>query len=164
MEVMMEPRSNHSDQNNLFGLNFYTSVGYTQSGNAYQLAMSVRRYWGGSGYISQLEVPGTIHAKEVKVDLTGWSDFVFHPAYKLKPLTEVEHYIQTNGHLENIPSAEQVEKNGVSIGEMQAKLLEKVEELTLYVIEQNKKAVIQNAKIEALEEKIKKLESSSNPY
>ncbi len=85
-----------------------------------------------------LDVNGTIHAREVKVDLTGWSDFVFHPSYQLKPLTEVEKFIKTNGHLQDIPSATEVEKNGVNVGEMHAKLLQKVEELTLYVIELKK--------------------------
>jgi hypothetical protein len=85
-----------------------------------------------------LNANGTIHAREVKVDLNGWSDFVFHPTYKLKPLLEVEKYIKANGHLEDIPSAKEVEKNGVNMGEMQAKLLQKIEELTLYVIELKK--------------------------
>jgi hypothetical protein len=87
---------------------------------------------------NNLDVNGTIHAREVKVDLTGWSDFVFHPSYQLKPLIEVEKFIKTNGHLEDIPSAAEVEQNGVNVGEMQKKLLQKVEELTLYVIEQQK--------------------------
>ncbi len=85
-----------------------------------------------------LDVNGTIHAREVKVDLTGWSDFVFHPSYQLKPLTEVEKFIKANGHLHDIPSAAEVEQNGVNVGEMQKKLLQKVEELTLYVIELKK--------------------------
>jgi hypothetical protein len=85
-----------------------------------------------------LDVKGTIHAQEVKVDMNNWSDFVFHPSYQLKPLIEVEKFIKTNGHLEDIPSATEVEQNGVNVGEMQAKLLQKVEELTLYVIELKK--------------------------
>lgn len=87
---------------------------------------------------NKLDVNGTIHAREVKVDLTGWSDFVFQPSYKLKPLIEVESFIKTNGHLQDIPSAAEVEKDGINLGEMQKKLLQKVEELTLYVIEQQK--------------------------
>ncbi|HEX3007803.1 MAG TPA: hypothetical protein VHO90_09335 [Bacteroidales bacterium] len=88
---------------------------------------------------NKLDVNGTIHAREVKVDLNGWSDFVFQPTYKLKPLIEVEKYIKANGHLEDIPSAKEVEKNGVNMGEMQAKLLQKIEELTLYTIELEKR-------------------------
>lgn len=103
---------------------------------------------------NKLDVNGTIHAREVKVDLTGWSDFVFHPSYQLKSLTEVEKFIQTNGHLEDIPSAAQVEKEGVNVGEMQAKLLQKIEELTLYIIEQQKILEKQNQKIEQLEQSL----------
>ena len=87
---------------------------------------------------NKLDVNGTIHAKEVKVDLNGWSDFVFSPSYKLKTLAEVENYIKTHGHLAEIPSATEVEKNGISLGDMQTKLLQKLEESTLYLIEQSK--------------------------
>jgi hypothetical protein len=91
----------------------------------------------------KLDVNGTIHAREIKVDLTGWSDFVFAPTYRLKPLSEVEQYIKTHGHLENIPTAEEVEQNGVSVGDMQKKLLEKVEQLMLYSIELKKENIEQ---------------------
>jgi hypothetical protein len=84
-----------------------------------------------------LDVNGTIRAKEIKVE-TGWADFVFNPLYQLKSLTEVEKYIKEYGHLQDIPSAAEVEQNGVNVGEMQTKLLQKVEELTLYVIELKK--------------------------
>ncbi|HEX3009453.1 MAG TPA: LamG-like jellyroll fold domain-containing protein [Bacteroidales bacterium] len=94
---------------------------------------------------NKLDVNGTIHAKEIKVDLAGWSDFVFQPTYKLKSLIDVEKYIKANGHLENIPSAKEVEANGVNMGDMQAKLLQKIEELTLYMIELKK----ENEKLQA---------------
>jgi len=86
----------------------------------------------------KLDVLGTIRAKEVKVDLDGLADYVFHPTYKLMPLNQVEQYVKTNNHLPEIPSASEVAKNGMNMGEMQNKLLQKVEELTLYAIEQNK--------------------------
>ncbi len=87
-----------------------------------------------------LTVNGAIHAKEVRVDLTGsLADFVFTPTYKLMPLNQVEQYVKTNSHLPEIPSAAEVSKNGMNMGEMQNKLLQKVEELTLYVIEQQKR-------------------------
>jgi hypothetical protein len=98
------------------------------------------------GYI--LDVNGTIHTKEVKVDLTGWSDFVFAPTYQLRPLSEVEKYVKTNSHLPEIPSAAEVTQNGLSLGEMQNKLLQKVEELTLYAIEQDKKILEQDKRLE----------------
>lgn len=85
-----------------------------------------------------LAVNGLIHAKEVKVDLVGWPDYVFESNYNLKPLQDLEVEIKKLGHLPNVPSAKEVEENGVKLGEMNKKLLEKVEELTLYVIQLNK--------------------------
>ncbi len=95
-----------------------------------------------------LAVNGLIHAKEVKVDLVGWPDYVFENNYDLKPLRELEVEINKLGHLPNIPSAKEVEENGVNLGEMNKKLLEKVEELTLYVIELNKEVEKLKAKKE----------------
>ncbi|MHC0446382.1 hypothetical protein ACWA1F_13310 [Flavobacterium sp. 3-218] len=88
---------------------------------------------------NKLDVNGTIHSKEVKVDMTGWSDFVFKKEYNLPTLKQVEKHITEKGHLENIPNEEEVLKNGINLGEMDSKLLQKIEELTLYVIEQNKR-------------------------
>jgi hypothetical protein len=81
----------------------------------------------------KLSVAGTIQAYEVIVN-TGWSDYVFEPAYRLKPLSEVAAYIARNHHLPGIPSEAEVSAKGVSLGEMQSKLLAKVEELTLHAI------------------------------
>ncbi|RPH32184.1 MAG: hypothetical protein EHM93_10210 [Bacteroidales bacterium] len=86
----------------------------------------------------KLAVEGTIAAREVKVTAESWADFVFRPTYKLRTLGEVEQFIKTNSHLPEIPSAAEVKENGVSLGEMNAKLLQKVEELTLYMIELQK--------------------------
>nr|WP_299073826.1 tail fiber protein [uncultured Allomuricauda sp.] len=88
---------------------------------------------------SKLTVKGDIHAEEVKVDLSvPGPDYVFKKDYDLKPLEEVQNYIKAHGHLPNIPSAPEMEKNGIQLGEMNMKLLEKIEELTLYVIELKK--------------------------
>ena len=81
---------------------------------------------------------GTIGAKEFLVTNTGWSDYVFAPGYKLRMLSEVSAFIQANHHLPDIPSEAEVKEKGVSVGEMQAKLLAKVEELTLHLIQQEK--------------------------
>ena len=88
---------------------------------------------------SKLAVNGTIHAKEVKVDLTGWSDFVFDPNYKLRSLEEIDSYIKVNKHLPDLPSAKDVEANGVNLGDMNKILLQKIEELTLYILNQEKR-------------------------
>ena len=81
---------------------------------------------------------GLLMAKEVKVTLTGWPDYVFGADYRLRSLAETEAYIDANGHLPGVPSAEEVEACGLSLGEMDKVLLQKVEELTLHVIELQK--------------------------
>lgn len=83
----------------------------------------------------KLDVLGTIRANEVIVE-TGWSDFVFQEDYQLRTLGEVASFIDENGHLPDIPSAEEVEARGVTLGRINSKLLQKVEELTLYTIDQ----------------------------
>lgn len=84
-------------------------------------------------------VDGKMVAKEINVTLKEWSDYVFEEDYDLETLAEIEEFIRNNKHLPGIPSAKEVKENGVDLGEMDAKLLEKIEELTLYVIEQNKR-------------------------
>ena len=105
-----------------------------------------------------LSVNGIIQAKEVIVN-TDWSDYVFAPDYRNRPLAEVAAYIQENHHLPGIPSAKEVEEKGVSLGDMQAKLLAKVEELTLHMIqaeERNNRLDRQNRE---LQERIARLET-----
>tara|TARA_R110000796_G_scaffold104102_1_gene213672 strand:- start:3408 stop:4283 length:876 start_codon:yes stop_codon:yes gene_type:complete len=110
----------------------------------------------------KLTVKGNIHAEEVKVDLSVPApDYVFKEDYKLKTLEETQKYINENGHLPNIPSAKEFEENGVALGIMNMKLLEKIEELTLYVIKQEKHIEAQSKEIDmlkSLEIRIKKLE------
>jgi len=86
----------------------------------------------------KLAVEGSIGAREIKVEANGWSDFVFENTYQLPSLKEVENHIQQKGHLKDIPSAKEVKENGIFLGEMDAKLLQKIEELTLYTIQQQK--------------------------
>lgn len=102
----------------------------------------------------KLAVNGNIHTKEVKVDLVGWPDYVFDKDYTLPTLEEVENHIKELGHLKDIPSAEDVTQNGIFLGEMEAKLLRKIEELTLYTIQQQKE-------IENLKQENKELKSLS---
>ena len=85
----------------------------------------------------RLAVNGKIKAKDIKVE-TGSRDFVFDKNYNLPTLKEVEKHVNEKGHLKDMPSTKEVEKNGVSLGEMNAKLLQKIEELTLYTIQQQK--------------------------
>ena len=104
--------------------------------------------------LMQLNNQGLLNVREVKVDLESWPDYVFEKSYKLTPLIEVEKFIKLNGHLPNVPSAKTIESEGVKLGEMNKLLMEKVEELTLYLIEQNKKLLDQNTRIESLERTI----------
>ena len=87
----------------------------------------------------KLAVEGSIIAREIKVQASGWSDFVFEESYDLPSLEQVEVQIKEKGHLKDIPSAAEVAENGIYLGEMDAKLLQKIEELTLYMIDMNKK-------------------------
>lgn len=101
-----------------------------------------------TGY--KLSVAGKIISEEVKVQLqTSWPDYVFSKNYNLLSLAETESYIKEAGHLPNIPSAQEVNENGIELGAMNAKLLQKIEELTLHLIDQQKR-------IEKLERNAKK--------
>jgi hypothetical protein len=103
---------------------------------------------------AKLAVNGDIFSKKVKVTLSGWSDYVFQPEYRLRPLSEVEQYINQYHHLPEVVSAAEVEKNGLDVGDNQATLLKKIEELTLYMIEQSKKQ-------QKLEENLEKLQKEN---
>jgi len=106
----------------------------------------------------KLAVNGTIHAREVRVDLSGWPDYVFDKNYNLPSLEEIQKHIKEKGHLPNIPSAKEVAENGVELGEMNKLLLEKIEELTLYILEMEKKHIYKDAKIMELETRLNKIE------
>jgi hypothetical protein len=103
----------------------------------------------------KLSVDGKVICTEVRVEATAsWPDYVFSKDYNLLSLQELEYNIRNNKHLPGIPSSDDIEKNGYELGNMQVKLLEKVEELTLYLIEQGKK-------IEDLEQKVTFLEDEN---
>jgi len=85
---------------------------------------------------------------------SNWPDYVFEKEHKLMPLTELEKYVQKNKHLPEVPSAKEIEENGIDVGANQAILLKKVEELTLYMIEQGKKIEAQQKEIDALKEQL----------
>jgi len=110
----------------------------------------------------KLEVIGTIKANILKSNAYTWSDFVFESEYKLPTLRDVENHIKEKGHLKDIPSASEVQKNGINLGEMDAKLLQKVEELTLYTIDQQKEIEElkkQNSKIDKQQNEIDELKA-----
>jgi hypothetical protein len=100
---------------------------------------------------SDLAVNGRVSAQKMVITQTGrWPDYVFSNHYTLPSLSEVENFIKQNNHLPGIPSAAEVEKKGIDVGNNQAALLQKIEELTLYAIEQEKKIQKQNDQIKDL--------------
>jgi len=101
----------------------------------------------------KLAVEGTIGAREMEVKTGSWADFVFDKEYELKSLKEVEHYIATHKHLPDVPSEATVKKDGINVAKMDAVLLQKIEELTLYLIEQNKQ-------IDSLKKEIETIKSN----
>ncbi len=103
---------------------------------------------------NKLSVKGTIWAEEVKVTLADAADWVFEEDYELRPLEEVETFIKDNKHLPDVPSADEFRENDMNIAEMNNVLLQKIEELTLYLIDQNKKIEEQNKEIQKLKNKI----------
>lgn len=126
-----------------FGLNFQTAQGQmVMLGNG-NVGIGTT-----SNLRGKLNVNGTIYAKEILVTDANWADFVFDAGYQLPSLESVEQHIKEKGHLPEIPSAAEVKENGVNVVDVQAKLLQKVEEMTLYIIQQQKE-------IEALKAEMK---------
>jgi len=107
---------------------------------------------------SKLAVNGTITAKEIEVEMDIPPDFVFEDDYKLMPLNKLENHIKKEKSLPGIPKGKDITENGVKLGEMQAKLLEKVEELTLYVINQDKELTELKKENAGLKQRISMLE------
>jgi len=100
----------------------------------------------------KLDVLGTIRARELKVDMQG-ADFVFEEDYPLRPISELEDFVKANKHLPEIAPAKEMQENGVNQSEMNQKLLQKIEELSLYVIDLNKSNVALKKRVEELEQK-----------
>lgn len=124
--------------------------------------------WGGKIVMGNVTTPGNyklyvqsgILTERLKLavssDVVNWADFVFAKEYKLRPLSEVEDFVKANKHLPEIPSAEEVYTNGIDVAQMDAKLLQKIEELTLYIIELEKKNKELTERMEQVEKKSKK--------
>lgn len=132
-------------QNHQGGIVFYTNTpGSVTEGQAFTGSLSMVIKANGDIGIGtatpreKLSVNGNIRAREIKVDATNWPDYVFATDYHPLSPDELERYISANKHLPGLPSAKEAEENGVELGKMNKKLLEKIEELTLYMIGQQK--------------------------
>ncbi|MBB6239861.1 putative coiled-coil protein SlyX [Pedobacter sp. AK013] len=110
----------------------------------------------------KLSVNGKIRAHEIKVEATNWPDYVFEEGYKVGNLQELESYIKANKHLPDMPAAKEVETNGIAVSEMLKLQQQKIEELTLYLIEQNKAIDTQNEKLLLQGKQIKLLKIQIN--
>jgi hypothetical protein len=144
---------------NTGGLRFYTQYGFGSTTEKMRITAEGNIGIGTTTPDALLAVAGTIHTKEVKVDLTGWPDYVFKPTYKLLTLLELKTYIDHNQHLPDMPSEVEVAKNGINLGEMNKLLTKKVEELTLYLIDKDKQLGDQQRKNEQLDARITALEA-----
>lgn len=102
----------------------------------------------------KLAVNGTIHSRQVIVDLNSWPDYVFKPDYKLLPLSQVKNYIDQYQHLPDVPSEQELLKNGLNLGEINKILTKKIEEITLYLIEKDKKDKEKESQLQSQQEQI----------
>ena len=130
--------------------NFYWATGPNSSNPQYSMYLDAS-----SG---NLGLRGKLTANEVNVKVGGWADYMFAPDYNLLSLSEVETHIKQTGHLPNMPSAMEVEENGIELGTMNAKLLEKIEELTLHLIALKKEVTTISQENKTLTSRIEKLE------
>lgn len=106
-----------------------------------------------------MNVAGTVRANKLVVKTTG-ADFVFEPFYKLMPLAQVEGFVKQNRHLPGIAPAAEMQKNGIEVGEQQAKLLQKLEEELLYIIKQSKEIESMKRKMAEQDKRITELEAA----
>lgn len=171
---------NHTDLSGAYGVKLLVDVDHGASGLQFQyaspttsyssLSYTTGLYMNLSGNVgigtttpdTKLAVNGTIHSKEVKVDLTGWSDYVFKLTYQLPKLSEIKSYIDLNQHLPDMPSATEVEKDGLNLGEMVKLQTKKIEELTLYLIEKDEKEKEQETTNKKLQQAIEILKTKLN--
>ncbi|MGJ1364227.1 hypothetical protein [Sphingobacterium spiritivorum] len=107
----------------------------------------------------KLSVNGNIRAKEIKVETANWPDYVFEEDYQLTPLPEIETFIKTNKHLPDIPSAQKIAEEGLSVGEMNKLMMKKIEELTLYLIEKDSIIKKQQQQLDIVFKRLDKIEN-----
>ncbi|MDB5123552.1 MAG: hypothetical protein JWP94_1681 [Mucilaginibacter sp.] len=164
------------------GGSFLAQLGYNTTGSSNSLNLyngstsAIRLNTNGNSYINggnvgigttdpgtyMLAVNGSVHARQVNVDMTGWSDYVFNRNYLLPSLTSIKAYIDQNHHLPDMPSEQQIIKDGLNLGEMNKLLVKKIEELTLYLIQEDNKDNEQSVQLKYQQEQINKLQEQLN--
>ncbi|MFC1226714.1 hypothetical protein ACFE6N_23120 [Pedobacter sp. BG31] len=152
-------------QNHQGGILFYTNTpGPVTEGQAFtgMLSMTIKANGDvgiGTGMPREkLSVNGNIRAREIKVEATNWPDYVFEKGYKVGTLEELESYIKANKHLPDMPTAKDIEANGLELGEVVKMQQKKIEELTLHLIEKDKQINNQNTKVKDLESRLDRQE------
>ncbi len=144
--IELRPGGAENQAENLYSsMVMYTAIGLNQQIKKIELHTEGNCWFNNNGNVGigtdnplyDLDVNGTIHAKEILVSVSDGADFVFGEDYQLRPLNEVNAFIQENKHLPEIQSAADMQQNGVSVNNFQIQLLQKIEELTLYIIQQD---------------------------
>lgn len=136
-------------------------------GNAAETYLTINKGNVGIGTTNptaKLTVAGDINSREVRVTVSAGADFVFENNYNLPSLTSVETFIKENKHLPEIASAKEMQENGINLSEMNIKLLQKIEELTLYTIEQEKKNIEQSKEIDKANKEIETLKKENEGF
>ncbi|WP_164974192.1 hypothetical protein [Filimonas effusa] len=110
----------------------------------------------------RLAVEGTVGARKIKITQQAWADYVFDSSYQLPSLSHVETFIKENKHLPEVPSAAEVKKDGLDLGDNQVLLLKKIEELTLYIIQQNKQITEQNKELVEVKKRLAEVETKQS--
>ena len=162
--LLMDNNEIYSNESLVMGASFshdirFRNVSTTEHQELMTIKSNGRVGIGTTSPTEQLSVNGSVRSKEVKVEAAPWPDYVFKADYDLQSLSSVSDFIAKNGHLPNIPSAAEVAANGIALGEMNAKLLEKIEELTLHTIHQETKLQSQEELIKTLIKRIENLEN-----
>jgi hypothetical protein len=142
-------------------LTFYTANGAAGYAERVRITEAGNVGIGTSNPQYLLSVRGTIGTQELVVTNTGWSDYVFRPDYPLRTLGETKAYIQDHHHLPEIPSEAEVKEKGVNVGEMQSKLLAKIEELTLHMIQAEERSSRLEQQNRELQARIARIESAA---
>lgn len=110
--------------------------------------------------ILQLEDNGLLRAREVRIDATTWADFVFDEEYELPKLHDVAKYIELNHHLPGVPTSADIKENGINVAEIQTMQMQKIEELTLYMIEMNQRMDSLQVEVNRLKQENQELKKS----